>query len=140
MATPVTIKVAPARTAAVPPTPYALQLEAAQNKKSGGKGKKSDAKDLVREARNVEDAKRQDKESKPKPKPRPVKAKRHSDDVKVKEEPLAEPKVLLRSFVDDDDESVEASAAKSSPMKNGVRKTSEVCLGHWCLLSADLSR
>ncbi|KAL7278943.1 hypothetical protein ACG7TL_006775 [Trametes sanguinea] len=100
-----------ARTIAVPPTPYAAALEEK-------KGKKSDTRKLEADAAPSNDPGHPKAVIKAAVKVRPRA-------VKVKAEPVSDAEVIEQGFVGTEDEGMEAAAAEASPVKNGVRKTSE---------------
>ncbi|KAI9068792.1 hypothetical protein FKP32DRAFT_1600296 [Trametes sanguinea] len=100
-----------ARTIAVPPTPYAAALEEK-------KGKKNDTHKLEADAARSNDRDHPKGVAKAAVKVRPRA-------VKVKAEPVSDAEVVEQGFVGTEDEGMEAAAAEASPVKNGVRKTSE---------------
>ncbi|KAL7280188.1 hypothetical protein ACG7TL_006607 [Trametes sanguinea] len=99
------------RTIAVPPTPYAAALVEK-------KGKKGDTHKLEADAARSNDRDHPKGVAKAAVKVRPRA-------VKVKAEPVSDAEVVEQGFVGTEDEGMEAAAAEASPVKNGVRKTSE---------------
>ncbi|CDO77933.1 hypothetical protein BN946_scf184878.g1 [Trametes cinnabarina] len=98
-------------TIAVPPTPYAAALVEK-------KGKKGDTHKLEADAARSNDRDHPKGVAKAAVKVRPRA-------VKVKAEPVSNAEVVEQGFVGMEDEGMEAAAAEASPVKNGVRKTSE---------------